>query len=76
LAQDVFDLFDVGFVVILLDIVSEDLLAHGSHIILQFLDFASNLIEHKHGQERGNAHDEVKDLLIVHGLLLENNFSA
>jgi hypothetical protein len=74
LAQYGFDLGYVSFVVILMDIVSEDLLTHVSGIVFQLLDFASPLIEHKHSQERGNAHDAVKDLLVVHGLLLENNF--
>ena len=62
LLQNVFDVFDVAAVVVLLDVVVRQLV----DLVFKPLDGAGEVVDDVDGQKASHAHNQVKQLLIVH----------
>lgn len=62
LLQDLFDFFDVVAVVVLLDVAVRQLV----DLVFKPLDGAGEVVDDVDGQEASHAHNQVKQLLVVH----------
>ena len=62
LLQDVFDFFDVAAVIVLLDVAVRQLV----DLVFKPLDGAGEVVDDVDGQEASHAHNQVKQLLVVH----------